>query len=586
MPSMTTSGGMFLLEHTINASGDKNIQLSTENTFVDQDILIKINTPTATNFSLDVNNNTTDNVTVGNLNTTTNKYPVTATVGGTLTAGTAGWFSSGSGSETGVQVGLIPKASFTISGNTFSCNSPGYVTSGNLDSITTVTPTASINTGTNNDYNGLSTYFDKLSNSTGANVTIKPMYSTSAGYVAQATDSITTSNITYWKIKTSTVTVPTWSKNNSTNVATMGNYSWTNGYITENHIDAATFQNSAASGVTYVDLSNAITSGGANIIPEIAQNDGYLYINKGYIDNVKISLARLIPGTEGSSALASGHILQGHSAYDLNGNLVTGSISLKAAATYYPSTSDQTIAAGQYLDGVQTIKAVTTSGLTAANIVYNKTVEVGDSADSDRIISVTGTFSATPTGKNPLVAAALRSGYSGFINGTQVDGTMPNATITPAINLPTTSGKTLTSYITTTGASSSSYDVSIVPQYTNTVGYSDAHSSAQSGNTIYYKLISPTFESAGGTISLVVDTTNTTTKHSIYTSNSISYITITDSEPDYSQNKVYIKISSTGQIKTTSNGAGAIKANTTINTTGNKTSYLGLVLYKGAYTIT
>jgi len=35
MPTMTTSNGMFLLTHTINAVGDKNIQLDTENTFVD-----------------------------------------------------------------------------------------------------------------------------------------------------------------------------------------------------------------------------------------------------------------------------------------------------------------------------------------------------------------------------------------------------------------------------------------------------------------------------------------------------------------------------------------------------------------------
>jgi hypothetical protein len=42
---------------------------------------------------------------------------------------------------------------------------------------------------------------------------------------------------------------------------------------------------------------------------------------------------------------------------------------------------------------------------------------VGDSDDNDRITSVTGTFTATPDGKNALTAAALRSGYAGFING-------------------------------------------------------------------------------------------------------------------------------------------------------------------------
>jgi len=70
------------------------------------------------------------------------------------------------------------------------------------------------------------------------------------------------------------------------------------------------------------------------------------------------------------------------------------------------------------LSGDQTIKAVTTTNITAANIKYGVTAEVGDSTDSDRVTSVTGTFTATPTGKTAVTAAAMRSGYSGFINGT------------------------------------------------------------------------------------------------------------------------------------------------------------------------
>lgn len=71
---------------------------------------------------------------------------------------------------------------------------------------------------------------------------------------------------------------------------------------------------------------------------------------------------------------------------------LTASITTKAAATYYPSTTDQTISASQYLTGAQTIKAVTVSGLSAANIASGVTVKVGDSADDDRITSVTGTL--------------------------------------------------------------------------------------------------------------------------------------------------------------------------------------------------
>ena len=76
-----------------------------------------------------------------------------------------------------------------------------------------------------------------------------------------------------------------------------------------------------------------------------------------------------------------------------DGTDVTGNMTEQAAQTIYPSASDQTISSGRYLTGNQTIKAVTTSNLTADNIKQGVTVTVGDSADADRILSVTGTYS-------------------------------------------------------------------------------------------------------------------------------------------------------------------------------------------------
>lgn len=56
------------------------------------------------------------------------------------------------------------------------------------------------------------------------------------------------------------------------------------------------------------------------------------------------------------ATLASGaSMLSGVTAYS-KGTKYTGSIQSKAAATYTPTTSDQTIAAGQYLSGAQTVK--------------------------------------------------------------------------------------------------------------------------------------------------------------------------------------------------------------------------------------
>lgn len=70
----------------------------------------------------------------------------------------------------------------------------------------------------------------------------------------------------------------------------------------------------------------------------------------------------------------------------------TEQLTTQAAQTLYPSATDQTIASGKYLTGAQTIAAVTTTNLTAANIKNGVTVEVGDSSDSDRVLSITGTY--------------------------------------------------------------------------------------------------------------------------------------------------------------------------------------------------
>ena len=74
--------------------------------------------------------------------------------------------------------------------------------------------------------------------------------------------------------------------------------------------------------------------------------------------------------------------------------LSAGTVTVKSAQTIYPSTSDQSIASGQYLTGAQTIKGVAVSAnLIASNIVSGQTITIGDADDADRILSVTGTAS-------------------------------------------------------------------------------------------------------------------------------------------------------------------------------------------------
>lgn len=68
---------------------------------------------------------------------------------------------------------------------------------------------------------------------------------------------------------------------------------------------------------------------------------------------------------------AAGDMLSGKKAY-AGGQLVTGNIQSKAAATYTPGTSDQTIQAGQYLAGAQTISG--DANLVSSNILNGVTI--------------------------------------------------------------------------------------------------------------------------------------------------------------------------------------------------------------------
>lgn len=68
----------------------------------------------------------------------------------------------------------------------------------------------------------------------------------------------------------------------------------------------------------------------------------------------------------------------------------TSQLTTIAATTYNVSTANQTISSARYLTGTQTIRGVTTTNLSASNILSGVTIQVGDSANASRIATVTG----------------------------------------------------------------------------------------------------------------------------------------------------------------------------------------------------
>ena len=133
-----------------------------------------------------------------------------------------------------------------------------------------------------------------------------------------------------------------------------------------------------------------------------------------------------VTGTFGNDAtVAAGDMLSGKIAYN-GANKITGSIPSKAAATYNTSTSDQTITTGQYISGVQTIKAVTTANISAANIKNGVVVKVGDANSATRIANVTGTF----TGDGTAAAGDILSGKIGYVKGNKITGNIASLAAT------------------------------------------------------------------------------------------------------------------------------------------------------------
>ena len=147
-----------------------------------------------------------------------------------------------------------------------------------------------------------------------------------------------------------------------------------------------------------------------------------------YVDGKKVTGTHACPeGLDTSDATAAAaDILSGKTAY-VNGQKVTGSIASRSAKTITPGTADQTIAAGQYLSGKQTIKGDT--NLVADNIKSGVSVFGVDGAYVGTVDIDTSDATAN--------AEDIANGKTAYVNGLKVTGTHECAASAPNLQAKT-----------------------------------------------------------------------------------------------------------------------------------------------------
>lgn len=128
----------------------------------------------------------------------------------------------------------------------------------------------------------------------------------------------------------------------------------------------------------------------------MAQNviiNGITYQNAPEVDIPKVGggTAKFMDTSDSNATAAD--MLAGKTGY-VDGRKITGNIPSKAASSFKPSSADQTIASKQYLEGVQTIKAVQVTGLSASVIAAGVEVKIGCAEDDDSVMSLVGALSS------------------------------------------------------------------------------------------------------------------------------------------------------------------------------------------------
>lgn len=169
-------------------------------------------------------------------------------------------------------------------------------------------------------------------------------------------------------------------------------------------VDAGNLQYSEDGGITWnmAQSSNDTTATAANLLTGVT----------AYINGVKTTGTMPNRGAV-SQALAINGTYTIPAGYHNGSGKVTQSITTKAAATITPKTTNQTIAAGTYLSGTQTIAG--DADLVAANILAGKNIfNVAGTAKRQASGSTTSTTVAATLGWQPS-KVLIKYGAGGFM---------------------------------------------------------------------------------------------------------------------------------------------------------------------------
>ena len=139
--------------------------------------------------------------------------------------------------------------------------------------------------------------------------------------------------------------------------------------------------------------------------PTVADNKVTIY--QGYVSEQKT-----VNVAEATAPTTLGNVVTVYKGYQATQKQITVGTAL-ATKTYTPTTTDQTIPAGQYTTGVQTFKG--DANFKAENIANGVTMW-----------GTKGTYKGLDTSDANAVGSALKEGYTAYVNGKKIYGELPN----------------------------------------------------------------------------------------------------------------------------------------------------------------